>query len=436
MNAPEGIIKKRAQKVVDAGMNIPLAQLTESIHLNEKLDALLSKETTEKPSDEIQKISIEGASLVTIKGDRGDKGEKGDKGDRGIDGLNGKDGKDGVNGKNGLNGINGKDGLDGKDGVDGKDGKDGSPDTPEQIADKINTLDEEIKQSAIEGLSSLIKKIDNISNIPRGTGTKLLSQLNDTNIQSPTNGQVLKYDATTAKWYNGTGGAGSQDLQDVTDIGATTTNTITISPSGNNKALVANGSGSGIGIDITHSGSGAKLKIGTTGTGNLIDAGAFNVDNAGNVVGNNLSGTNTGDQLMYGTIAVAGQSDLDPSGTGDTLTFVAGTNITITTNAGTNELTINSSGSGLARSINSISSPTTAGATASTDYVYFVSGTTTITMPTAVGNTNRYTIKNTGSGVVTIATTSSQTIDGSTTHTLNVPYSVDLISDNTQWFIV
>lgn len=41
---PEGIIKKRAQKVVDAGMNIPLAQLTESIHLNDKLDALLSKE--------------------------------------------------------------------------------------------------------------------------------------------------------------------------------------------------------------------------------------------------------------------------------------------------------------------------------------------------------------------------------------------------------
>ena len=44
MNAPEGIIKKRAQKVVDAGMNIPLAQLTESIHLNDKLEALLSKE--------------------------------------------------------------------------------------------------------------------------------------------------------------------------------------------------------------------------------------------------------------------------------------------------------------------------------------------------------------------------------------------------------
>lgn len=59
-----------------------------------------------------------------------------------------------------------------------------------------------------------------------------------------------------------------------------------------------------------------------------------------------LSNTNTGDQLMFGTIAVAGQSDIDPASTGDTLTFVAGTNITLTTNAGTKELTINSTGGG------------------------------------------------------------------------------------------
>jgi hypothetical protein len=73
-------------------------------------------------------------------------------------------------------------------------------------------------------------------------------------------------------------------------------NTLTVSPSGNNTGFVANGSGSGIGIDITHAGSGTKLKIGTTGSGDLIDAGAFNVDKDGNVEGNNLSGTNTGDQ--------------------------------------------------------------------------------------------------------------------------------------------
>lgn len=92
-------------------------------------------------------------------------------------------------------------------------------------------------------------------------------------------------------------------------------------------------------------------------------------------------------------------------------------------------------GSGIVRSISSIASPLTAAATAATDYVYFVSSTTTITLPTAVGNTNRYTVKNTGVATVTIATTSAQTIDGSTTVTLTPNTSLDLVSDATNWRI-
>jgi len=84
----------------------------------------------------------------------------------------------------------------------------------------------------------------------------------------------------------------------VTDEGATTTNTITLNPSGNNKGLIANGSGSGHAIDIDHAGGGTKLNIETTGAGDLINAGTFSVDNAGNVAGNNLSGTNTGDDAV------------------------------------------------------------------------------------------------------------------------------------------
>jgi hypothetical protein len=74
-------------------------------------------------------------------------------------------------------------------------------------------------------------------------------------------------------------------LQGITDEGATSTNTITLSPSGNNGALVANGSGSGIGIDITHSGSGVKLNIGATGSGDAIrfDTDKFVVDDSGNI---------------------------------------------------------------------------------------------------------------------------------------------------------
>lgn len=92
----------------------------------------------------------------------------------------------------------------------------------------------------------------------------------------------------------------------------------------------------------------------------------------------------------------------------------------------------------MARSVNNITSTTTAGASARTDYIYNVtSGTFTLTMPTAASNTNRYTIKQSGSGVLTIDTTSSQTIDGVTTRTINAQYqSVDLISDGSNWVVV
>jgi hypothetical protein len=93
--------------------------------------------------------------------------------------------------------------------------------------------------------------------------------------------------------------------------------------------------------------------------------------------------------------------------------------------------------SGIVRLIFSVSSTTTLGAVSLTDYVYFVSGTTTVTLPTAVGNTNRYTVKRVGSGVVTIATTSGQTIDGSASANLNVQYnSLDLVSDGSNWNVI
>ena len=56
------------------------------------------------------------------------------------------------------------------------------------------------------------------------------------------------------------------------------------------------------------------------------------------------SGTNTGDQNLFGTIAVSGQSNVVADSTSDTLTLVAGTNITITTDASTDSVTINASG--------------------------------------------------------------------------------------------
>ena len=91
-------------------------------------------------------------------------------------------------------------------------------------------------------------------------------------------------------------------------------------------------------------------------------------------------------------------------------------------------------GSGITRSINSVSISTVAAATAGTDYVYLCTGTIDLTLPDATTNTNLYTIKNVGTGVVTIKTTSAQTVDGQTTLVMPVQFtSVDLISDTANW---
>lgn len=61
----------------------------------------------------------------------------------------------------------------------------------------------------------------------------------------------------------------------------------------------------------------------------------------------------------------------------------------------------------------------------------------TITLPTAVGITGRqYTIKLTASGTGTIATTTSQTIDGSSTYSLSAQYKyVTVVSNGSNWII-
>ena len=85
----------------------------------------------------------------------------------------------------------------------------------------------------------------------------------------------------------------------------------------------------------------------------------------------------------------------------------------------------------------SISTNTTAANVVNINYTYLASGTTTLTLPTAVGNLNQYTVKNIGTGIVTIATTSSQTIDGSTTAVMPVKYTaLSIISDGANWNLI
>jgi hypothetical protein len=71
--------------------------------------------------------------------------------------------------------------------------------------------------------------------------------------------------------------------------------------------------------------------------------------------------------------------------------------------------------------------------------VVLASGNIIITLPTAVGNSNYYTVKKTDSvgNTITVATTSSQTIDGGSGASLKVQYaSITLVSDGSNWNVI
>jgi hypothetical protein len=71
-----------------------------------------------------------------------------------------------------------------------------------------------------------------------------------------------------------------------------------------------------------------------------------------------------------------------------------------------------------------------------TNYTYKVAGLHTVTLPTAVGNTNQYDIINLHSANNSIATTSSQTIHGTAAPITIVPnQALTLQSDGTNWII-
>lgn len=126
---------------------------------------------------------------------------------------------------------------------------------------------------------------------------------------------------------------------------------------------------------------------GTGNTGISVDA-SGNAAIAGAATASNLSGTNTGDQVL-------------PT-----------------------------------RNVSTVTTTITLLAAALVDYTAFLGAGAAPTLPTAVGNTNKYTIKNIHTTNKTIATTSSQTIDGSTTITIIPNQSVDLISNGTNWQVV
>ena len=84
--------------------------------------------------------------------------------------------------------------------------------------------------------------------------------------------------------------------------------------------------------------------------------------------------------------------------------------------------------------ITSVSS--TYGILVSDKVVLATSGSFTATLPTAAGCTGQvFDIKNSGTGIITIATTSSQTIDGNLTIILNPYDDITVVSTGSNWII-
>ena len=202
---PEDLIKKRAKKVVDAGMNISLANLSEQIETNDKLSELLSKEVIipEFPTEisvsnlpETQKVEITNLpeekdnkeELKLLKEIASELKKKEQYAyDIEIDSTL----------KEQLKGEKGEPGL------SGTPGKDGSPDTAEQVRDKLSSLEGEERLDA--------KYIKNLPNQKAYGGVRTFQNLLDVNISSPTNGQVPVYNSTNQRWENGAVSGGIAD---------------------------------------------------------------------------------------------------------------------------------------------------------------------------------------------------------------------------------
>jgi hypothetical protein len=103
----------------------------------------------------------------------------------------------------------------------------------------------------------------------------------------------------------------------------------------------------------------------------------------------------------------------------------------------TGALTISKLG-GVPVSSNYVAKTATYAIAASDFVINCTANTFTVTLPTAVGVAGKqYCVKNTGTGVITIATTSAQTIDGANNKVLSVQYeSLWFISTGANWIVI
>jgi LysM repeat protein len=147
----------------------------------------------------------------------------------------------------------------------------------------------------------------------------------------------------------------------------------------------------------------------------------------------------TGNQVAYYSGASTISSTSDITFAGSSTNFLAGgvfTNFVTLDDGSGNSYFGNISSTG-SQTVGYNPQSSTYAVVASDYFVNATSGTFTITLPSAIGIAGKvYKFKNSGSGVVTIATTSSQTIDGSTTKTLAATGTLTVIAASNNWVIM
>lgn len=365
-----------------------------------------------------------GDSIVGPKGEKGDKGEPGDDGKDGKNGKDGKEGKKGEKGERGLTGPKGKDGKDGKDGLNGLNGLNG------------------------------------------GGGIHKIDDATDVKITNPTDNQSLTYDAATKKWVNETvvGGSGGHTIEDegtplatrtklnfvgagvtVTDDSGDDATVVTISGGGSGTvdSIVA---GNNIDVDATDPANPiVSVEILTLADISDVTASATEVNYTDGVTSSIQTQLNakaadadvvhdTGDETIAGVKTFSSDPLIPDEAYG------AGWNGSLepaTKNALYDKIETLGGGSGITRTVTVTSGSFTAGSTASTDYVYLIAGAHPVALPTAVGNSNRYTFKNNHSAAITITPDGAETVEGSATIQVAPEDSVDLISNNTSnWNVI
>lgn len=320
-----------------------------------------------------------------------------------------------------------------------------------------------------------------------------IDELHNVKITSPTNGQVLKYNTSLSVWENATDTVGTGTVTQVNATGGTgisvsgspitTSGTLTITNTAPDQTVVLN-SGTGISTSgtypnftITNSAPDQVVAI-TAGTG-ITKSGTYpNFTITNSAPDQTVSLTGGGTVTISGTypnftitgsasgLADGDKGDITVSSSGSVWTIdnqavtyakiqnvtdnrilgrssgSAGSvqEITIGTGLSLSGGTLTNTGSSSAYTISTKTTNYTETATSGEIILLgdTTSGTFTITLPSAVSNTAKITIKKiAGSNNLTIDGNGSQTIDGGLTADLVRVYeSITLVSDNSNWHII